>query len=359
MEKVDNSNKNKISRREFIKWLLVGGGLAAIAYKLKFAFTAERRPVLEVTSPSETWQLKEFYSIDCPIEHTPDAAVSVVAAGERQVLFTAGGDSSIRVEGDPLKSWKSAEVVAQPSRLETEQGEAGYLGISSVVPLPDGTWLGFAHAEFHDPQDRNEDGSTSGKPFKAEVQIMTSQDQGKTWSEPVTLVAGSKPDEVAWQTENRFASGAGQPSAVVVGDEVVLYFTDWNGHRTDEIYQATAPLAEAANPDSWQVNTNSAALRRPSEADSYAALPCVIQAKAWGTYLATFETAQGFYLAESADGKNWGEGELVLDRKAHPGLSYPSVMELEGKVYFMCAKDVGKGKQHKPIVAELQKRDQG
>lgn len=356
-EKQPSQDKTTLSRREFIKWGGLAAGLAYIAYRTRQMFLGESWQSREQISSSEAWKLSEFKDILCSYPHTPDTAVSVVTDSEGSVLFTSSGDSSIRVTGNLDKSWLKAETVLEPTREQTEKGEAGYAGISSVVVLPDGSWLGFIHAEYHDPEDTNLDGSTAGHAFAAQVEVCVSQDRGLTWSKPQVLTAGSTGDEVAWQTENRFASGAGQPSAVLVGDTVQLYFTDWNGYRTDEIYKATAPAAKAADPASWQVNTETAALRRPTEADSYAALPCVIYAETLGVYLATYETAVGFYLVESEDGENWGEPERIFDRKQHPGYSYPSVLELDGVLYLVCAADVGAGKQHKPVIAELRRSE--
>ncbi len=354
MENNEKPQEKTLSRREFLKWIawITSGGY--LATKLRSIFTGESNSKREIRSVSEKWQLSEFSQIPCSQSHTPDAGVSVIEQDGKTFLVTATADSTLLVEDSITSNWKNGEVVVQPSREVSEKGVAGYLGIASVVVLPDGSWLGFAHAEYHNPEDQNDDGTTAGKRFFAQVEMLQSRDNGQTWSDPTLVTAGSN-SEVGWQT-GRDASGAGQPSAVIVGDAVKVFFTDWNGGRTDEIYSATAPLTNATEPGAWQVDTTTPAIARPTEEDGYAALPSVIHSKVLGKYLLSFETNTGFYICTSEDAENWDQPELLVDITKDSDLHYPSIVEVAGKLQFICAGGVGPGKNHYPLIAELQKK---
>ena len=53
------------------------------------------------------------------------------------------------------------------------------------------------------------------------------------------------------------------------------------------------------------------------------------------------------------DGEEWTESEQIFDRSQRQDVSYPSVIEEDGKLFLICAVGVGQQDRHSPICSPL------
>jgi hypothetical protein len=314
---------------------------------------SENPPTVPEVAPPLQFSIGAFTDITNTLPFMPDGAVSIVQVGNDVALFTSGTQYSYMVQGNILQDWQKMLQVVTPERTQSEKGVLGYRGIASVIRLDDGRLLAFEHVEYHDPNTKNPDGTTLGA-YAAEVHMTQSFD-GITWTPSVPIAFGSNPP-VRANENDRFASGAGMPSAVRVhrenGDIIKLFFTDWNGNRADEIYSAEVPIADVFDPAKWVINYDQPAIPRPTEEDSYSALPSVVFDTQLGKYLLTFGTAKGIYITSSDDAANWQQPQMIIDLAAHPEMKYASLFVYKGKHYIAAARS-DNGAPHRPIVAEL------
>lgn len=229
----------------------------------------------------------------------------------------------------------------------------GYAAIGTVLqtdPRRAGYLLGFTHNEERasgGPGNSNDDDK-----FTASIGLVESQDGGATWKDYGPAITGD--DTLSPGTR---ATGAGQPSAIVNGQYVYIYYIDWAAGRKvshpDQIYLARSRIqpdgflskieyftkdgfsTPGAKPENLEPVIAAAAI----EGGGYAALPSVSYNTYLKQYLCVFETNVGFAAVKSADGIKWQEAGLIAwFPQPHSGrkfgdiwYSYPTLLSDESQ----------------------------
>jgi len=246
---------------------------------------------------------------------TPDTRIAVYGSGSATEWYLVQATATYRYVGASL-----ATAHRDPSNAVIGPSGSGYArdyeGISSVVH-PAGTAsgyrIGFTHAERHC--------TTGGQTWQtlASVGLITSTDAGRTWVRKGQLVTSETPT-----TECVGFTGVGQPSALISGSYVDVFFTDWTPNRPNQISVVRAPVASAAIASAYRKydgaagwtaargGADVAVIARPTTADAYAASPSVSWNATLGTYIAVFETNFGFDLATSANLLSWSTANRLL-----------------------------------------------
>lgn len=246
---------------------------------------------------------------------TPDTRIAVYGSGSTTEWYLVQATKTFRYVGASLST-------ARPDPAAPVIGPSGsgysrdYEGLSTVIrpPTADADYrIGFTHAERHC--------RLNGQDWKvlASVGLVTSNDAGVSWTRRGQLVTSQTPT-----TECTGFTGVGQPSALIVGDSVYVFFTDWTPDRPNWISVVRAPLTQAANPlayrkydgalgwTSGRGGADTAVIARPTTEDGYAAAPSVSWNTTLGKYLAVFETDLGFAEATSDDLLSWSRVTSLL-----------------------------------------------
>jgi hypothetical protein len=258
------------------------------------------------------------------LQNFPDGHISFLRDGDGVNMWIAAGPCAYLLQGstfDDLAPFRSTRpgaqegcgsgIAASPVLMPSGTGfDSTYAAFGTVLPGPDPPeLLGIYHGEQC---------SDSGR-YTATIGLAVSGDFGKTWQRRGAIVTGRDQAPVCART-----SGAGQPSAIIVGDFIYLYYTDWGPDRADQIYLARAPLASGGMPGAWQkfsdgnfgspgIGGNSSPIIRPTNpGDTFAAVAGVSYNVYLGRYLMSFATAAGFSFTTSQDGIHWQPGQLLM-----------------------------------------------
>lgn len=304
------------TRRQFIRDGVRVGAAVALVRLIQACIpqnNAEHPPLL----PDSPLQLGKEESQELPgLQWYPDGHISVLEDDGVTQAWIAAGRETYRLSGQSLDTLGNPEVVLQPTYETGEKGFNGYRGFGSVIRgrTPDER-IGFYHNEWHPNQ-------TQTFPFTSEIGIVVSTDNGLSWVDKGIVVRGPHSPRPSGDVQRPF--GAGQPSAIQIGDYIHLYYTGWNPDSADAVYAACAPLIDVDNLQSWRLladgtfsaraidGVGTPVVSRPTEDHSYAAIPGV----SWNThlnkYVMVFESGKGFLVTTSQDGISWDTGKLVF-----------------------------------------------
>lgn len=280
--------------------------------------TPEKAKAVELTLGPEE-------AVETGLVHVPDGKVSVL--GET-VWLTAGQDSyraSLPGQAQGQFAPSGFEKVLSPRRETTEKGYYGYLGITSVHRVDVKSLFAVTHQEFHP-------GAGQAWPFTAAVGLAISRDNGTTWEDYGTMIESKKGTPVP-DVDNPVARGAGQPAAIVVGQDLYVYHIDWSGEGPDSIHLSKMSLNKLGDPQAVQKYSQAGWLpATEGKADPvvspttpemvYTALPSVSYNERLGRYLMTLEAQDGFHIATSSDGVNWTPPQRFFD---FPSPQFPIV----------------------------------
>jgi len=271
----------------------------------------------------------------------PDTHTSIVPNGQDIDVFVVAGKSTYLLRGPDLQHLKPhqgenrrAKPVLGPEPRDSFGRD--YRGFGAVLADPKDPQkrIGIFHGEDHPP---------SGKGYYASVGVTLSRDKGATWGKASKVIGGwyeSKPKDVP--PRNNEVTGAGQPSAVIKGDDIYLYYADWS--RSAEIHLAKVPFAKADDPNAWEKHTKNGFVKAdiygssnavvetptPQRETRYAALPSVSIDKATGSFLMVFESDNAFYLTSSQNGITWAKQPIQI-------LKFPEstqVARQEGRLWY-------------------------
>jgi hypothetical protein len=293
----------------------------------------------------------------------PDGGISKLENPDGQIkMIVPTRKGSYLLEGDSLDDLKPASenVVLGPDSLQYDLGVNGYTAIHSIISRDEENkeLIGFYHAEYWKDVNR-------GYPFVALVGLAVSHDGGLNWQKIGPIISGmnlTNANESAFQV-----SGAGQPSAIIAGDYIYLYYTDWNGEIRDAIHVARAPLTQTHDLNSWKklykgtfgssgLGGKSTPLIYSESEESYTALPGVKYLEQFELYSMTFETNSGFWITFSKDGLNWQipykianfpqlhseRGSLYTNKEEVTWYSYPTLIEEDGQYWLYYSVSHGK-----------------
>ncbi|MFZ1720903.1 MAG: hypothetical protein WAU07_00165 [Microgenomates group bacterium] len=362
----------EISRRDLCKILAAQitvmflGGVACNPNES----SANTTPIIEppTRTPSETLpksielrisvdssQLERVDFLDIP--HTPDTHTSFIQDPQdptKHEVYFSGGIRGYRAvwqitETGDITEITQPEIISAPdTSIESEYGQLGYSAVSSVLAPTQAIRLGFLHQEFHT--------SAGYFPFHAQIALTISRDSGQNWTAPLPIVTDTYPEE----TPDR-VTGVGQPSAILIGEYVYLYHTEWL-HDKHSIQIKRALVDRVANPDAWE-SLPSAASLAPSEhngvPDFYKALPGIQYLPTQKKYLLSYESSAGFFVVISEDGESWGEPQLIFQQKPHNlrergdvWYSYPTLLPTPGDEMsglLICSQGVWMEEPHKMV----------
>lgn len=297
------------SRRNFLKITAAGTASAVLAG------CRGRRVGMEEGGPKVSERLGPEEKGPFDTNWTPDGHVTYLQEGDNLRVWTSAGQESRLWVGHSWDDLVDQGIVLGPDRSKTKEGLImGYRGITSVVRRENQLICTY-HTEYHRSQNQP-------YPFVSENGVAISNDEGRTWENPVEILQGTNPKKQL-SNETR-TSGAGQPCAVVRDGELWVYYVDWNGKQADAIHLAKVSLGEAENPDAWMrynrergfipaIENVTTAVVLPSEGAVWAALPSVSWNESLSKWLMVYESNDGFYRTVSDDGLNWGGVERVFE----------------------------------------------
>ncbi len=261
---------------------------------------------------AEQWGLPP----DTQLGSLPDTHTSMVWTGPNQVaLFFSSEVRGYVFKGSSLDSLQPlattngapvAQLMPSGSGFDSE-----YAAFGTVMPGPSGELVGFYHAEMCDRHN-----------YTASIGVATSTDGGTTWQRKGRVITGRNASDSCAKTR---PSGAGQPSAVRVGEYVYVYFTDWNDKYPDTMHLARAPFSQMTQASAWQKWSNGSfstpgiggdsqpILERPAPVDRsvYISNPGVSYNTYLKKYLLTFTTNDGFYITTSSDAIHFDAPKLI------------------------------------------------
>lgn len=318
------SNPNYLTRRDFLKVLGILTGSALLSSCLP----GSRGSELELT---ENEFLPKAHEVDLGDGHTlkieskefnlpfspkqfPDTHTSIFGPHGGYIMYGTSGVKSVKIEGDTLANLSEQADCFGPRGDSDEFGFGGYRGLSGVVGLGGGKLAGLYHEE------RWPNGEGNGWPFTARIGLAMSEDHGITWTDYGVVMTG---DEVIPGSKHG-VQGVGQPCAIVTGDNLYTYYTNWPKSGHAKICVAKVPLSEITNPSSWKkfdgsdfnapgIEGKAAPVLAFKGGADYAALPAISWNTEIGKYLMCFESNKGFYISVAADGFSWTEPQLALE----------------------------------------------
>lgn len=238
---------------------------------------------------------------------SPDGGTSLWRVGDLTYLMMPARRETYLSVIESSGSVRQAEQVFGPSLEHGNIGFEGYAGIMSVFPRGD-ELFGVCHYEYWQAPNVSSN-------FTARVGLVKSRNNGRDWERVDTIITGM--NEVAPNIGHN-ASGAGQPTAMVLEDQGVVRvcYIDWNlGRIPDQLHMAEAPLDQIEDPSVWRkwhngsfgslaLGGESTPVLGPSTDEGivdYAALPNITQREGLGP-IVCFETNSGFCVATSEDG---------------------------------------------------------
>ena len=245
----------------------------------------------------------------------PDTTLSMVKDANGIKLWLTSEVRSYRYSGSDLNnltpqartSSGNPIPVFLPSNPGGSEFDADYVGFGSVLPGQNpGELIGIYHAEHHCPGKPN-------NPYTATVGVATSTDGGISWNRKGAIITGRTHDV---SCDKPRVSGAGQPSAIKIGDYIYVYYTDWSTGSPDQIYLARAPFNLAAIPGSYKKWHNgefstpglggesTPVISRPEPVSEsvFISLANISFNTYLNRYLLLFQASNGFYTTLSTDG---------------------------------------------------------
>ena len=246
------------------------------------------------------------------LRYIPDGHIAKLENNKQITLFISALDRNYIMRGTSLDNLKLLTdsrnqplAVLQPSTGVAY--EKDYAAVGSIIfNKYTGDFIGIYHTEARLNKDASDTQTTS-------IALALSRDGGMTWSKKGQIITGENILPIGQKV-----SGAGQPSAIVIGDYMYLYFSDWNGKSTDAIHLARAPLKSNGLPGSWMKYTKSGfnspglggrsdpVILPPTNQTVYTSNPSISYNNYFKKYLAIFETNLGFFIGLSSDAINWG-----------------------------------------------------
>lgn len=203
-----------------------------------------------------------------------------------------------------------------PSNPGGTEFDADYVGFGSVLPSQNpGELIGIYHAEHHCPGKPN-------NPYTATVGVATSTDGGISWTRKGAIITGRTHNT---SCDKPRVSGAGQPSAIKIGDYLYVYYTDWSTGYPDQIYLARAPFNVATTPGNYKKWHNgdfstpglggesTPIISRPEPVSEsvFVSLANISFNTYLNRYLLLFQASNGFYTALSTDGIFFDTPQMV------------------------------------------------
>jgi hypothetical protein len=224
--------------------------------------------------------------------------------------------------------------------------DADYAGPGSVFRAQNGRdLLMIYHGENH-----TFNGVDTNDEFYATICLARSHDNGLTWQREGAIISGMQPQPSG--TPPRPAMGAGNPSAIVAGGYIYVFYVNL-GYNTgpDQTHVARAPVTDDAKPGSWKKwydgvfsqpgiggkSTPVMSLAAPASRTVWAANGIGSYNTYLHAYLNVFQTAIGFYYATSPDLLRWQiRGQLFAfghdedsPKRGQIWYSYPSFFSPE------------------------------
>lgn len=248
------------------------------------------------------------------ITHYPDGHASFIKDSNGVKVWISAARDGYLVTGKSIESLDATSTrVIGPSGQETFDRNYAAPG-SVILGKNPNELLMFYHGEYYPNQ-------PSTFPFDAGIGIAISQDGGTTWEKKGQILNG-----MGKNTEANIPFGAGQPSAIIKDNNILLYYTDWNGQYPDSIHLARAPIESNGMPGSWEKfnrgqfknegpNGPSTPVVFPPTGEGYAALPGVSFNTYLNQFVMVFEARGGFYLTTSNDGIGWSNPTSILKVK--------------------------------------------
>lgn len=252
------------------------------------------------------------------LQHIPDGHISFIKAEEQLDLWVSAGVSAYLLRGPNLEQLaphqRASNNLPVPVLAPDNSGfDSDYAAFGAVLPGQDPNQrIGYYHAEQCDRHN-----------YTASIGLAFSSDGGISWSVSGQVVTGQSLADLCSKI-----TGAGQPSALYVGDYIYLYYVDWSTGDTippaDQIYLARAPRQA---PGAFQKYTGNGfetpgtgagravpviSPPQPLETTGFAALPSISFNKYLGQCMAVFETNVGFYYTISTDGIHWQPAQLLF-----------------------------------------------
>jgi hypothetical protein len=241
----------------------------------------------------------------------PDAHVSLMRTDTGISMWFSAEVRGYLFHGPDLESLQPYRTAANgdpvPVLIPSGSGfDSEYAAFGSVLPGPAANeLLGFYHAETCDRDN-----------FTATIGLARSADGGASWQRLGQVISGRNSDDSCAKTSPR---GAGQPSAVRIGEYLYLYYTDWGGDIPDQIHLARAPFRQATESWAWQKYHEGSFSRpgiggdstpvisrpEPVEQGVYAANASVSYNTYLRRYLTVFGANNGFWATTSVDGIAW------------------------------------------------------
>ena len=303
------------------------------------------------------------------IKWTPDNHLTYISFpnGTRR-YFISGNQRTYYL--DASSSQTLAEAIKNNPQLKESFGpdinvlhRNGYSTISSVLQTDKSNpnhVIGFAQNE---QQRINPDGTLDYNNFTTSISLLESFDGGKTWQDFGPVIRGDDYLEPGTKI-----SGAGHPSAIIMGDYIYIYYANWASQtkvfHADQIYLARAKILPNGSVSNFEFYKESGFsegeynLKPVIPADAiengkYSALPSISYNTALRKYLAFYETDRGFAVAFSQNGINWTRNKLIfyftkpISQRTEGDLwnSYPSLLSdktegsdqitsIEGNLYY-------------------------
>jgi hypothetical protein len=245
-----------------------------------------------------------------------------VQGGGGSTLFTTTDFTSFST---PLLNGLVQPVFGPSVKLST-QFDADYAGASSVFPATNKhDLLMLYHAENHYGQPY---GSTGVTAFYASVGIATSSDAGQTWGGRTQILTGREPITTAAAGT---AIGAGNPSAIVTGGYIYVFYSDmvspagaFKGQNA--LCLARSPVASNGAAGSWKKYYKGAFSEPGIGGLCTAPVPAptaksgiTFQADgdisynaALHAYLLIFRSDDGFFYSTSVDMLTWAKPKLMM-----------------------------------------------
>jgi hypothetical protein len=233
---------------------------------------------------------------------------------------TVGGGETLAMTTDfahvTPRVLKNGKAVASlfPNHPGSAEPDADYAGPGSVFRAKNGhDLLMIYHGENH-----SFNGVETNDEFYATICIARSHDNGLSWHREGAILTGMQPQTPG--TPPRGAMGAGNPSAIVAGGYIYVFYVNL-GYNTgpDQTHVARAPVDGDGRPGSWKKwhagsfaqpgiggkSTPVMALAAPAKRTVWAANGTVSYNTYLRAYVNVFQTAIGFYYATSPDLLHW------------------------------------------------------
>lgn len=254
-----------------------------------------------------------------------------MADGSNRFWVQGGGGSTLFTTTDfstfnTTLSNGIVQPVFGPSLKLSTQFDADYAGASSVFPATNKhDLLMLYHAENHYGQPYGATGVTA---FYASVGIATSADAGQTWGGRTQVLTGREPITNA---SAGTAIGAGNPTAIVTGGYIYVFYGDMvskNGafKGQNALCLARAPVAGNGAAGTWMKYYNgsfsqpgigglcSAPVPAPTAKSgiTFQADADISYNSALHAYLLVFRSDDGFFYSTSVDMVTWAKPKLMM-----------------------------------------------